>query len=88
MCVSNYELPVLITLFGSIAAYSINEKLPVALRSKALVCGRLIAWIAVWNSTDGVDVHVCLLCGFGDALNHSFRGVLWVVWDLETSTMK
>lgn len=63
MCVSNYELPVLITVFGSVAACRINEKLPVALRSKAQVCGRLIAWIAGWNSTDGVDVLVCLLCG-------------------------
>lgn len=33
--------------------------IPVAVRSKALICSRLIAGVAVWNPAKGIDI--CLL---------------------------
>ena len=69
---------------------------PVAARSKALVCGRSPAEIVGLNSTGGMDVccEWCVLSGRGlcDGLitrpEESYRLCCVVVCDLETSRMR
>jgi hypothetical protein len=70
-----------------------NEPVPVAARSKALVCGRSPAEIVGSNTTGGMDVcrECCVLSGRGlcvgliSRLGESYRMWCVVVCDLETS---
>ena len=68
--------------------------MPVGVRSKTLVCGRLIAMVAGSNPAEGLDISL-VLCRYRPMrrADHSFRGVIvcvcvLIVCDLEISTMR
>ena len=71
--------------------------IPVAVPSTALVCNRLIVWIAGSYSAEGMDVRLlCLLrvvhvaasaTSWSLLQRNPTEGMCLIMWDLETSTV-
>jgi hypothetical protein len=65
-----------------------EQPIQVAVRSKAWVCGRLIAGIVVSNPAEGMICNYCVLCDeLFTLIEESYR-VCLIVCDIETSTVR